>query len=519
MKPKHILLFDGSRLAIHTWKDGHVLSEDRFTADSGGLENFANWLGQQRGSLLYLLADVAEEGFQLDDIPWVQGGDRSALIKRRLGQYFYGTPLAVGLSLGRASDGRRDEKILLAALTHAEAFAPWIEAIHRARAILAGIWSVPLVLAECGPRWIRSSEPALLITHTAGGVRQSFFVDGKLRFSRLTPLATHSQNEIARVIGNESLNTWQYLVGQRQLRRGAVARVVVLASAAQVPGIRQHCPQHDELIYEFLDPAVIAQGEGLKSSPPGETADGLVAHVLAKKPPRLQFARSPDRHFYRLWQIRFALTSTATIIFAGSLLLALKNWSDSRTLAEKTATAETSIQLATQRYDALLASLPRIDVTPDNLRLLMRRLDELHQRSPGPEPLLAQLAQVLNDTPKVELMHLDWKIAPRPDSSGKVGAGGTPPLPAPTATAASGGAWSMLEVQAQLPLGLSGDLRAQKEIIDAFAERLKDPQTTVQIVSMPFDVESGKPLKSRSDGGDNRASGASRFTLLIARPL
>lgn len=516
MKPKHILLFDGNRLAIHTWKDGHVHPEGHFTADAGGFENFDNWLGQHHGNLLYLLADVAEEGFQLEDIPWVQGGDRIALIKRRLGQHFYGTPLAVGLSLGRASDGRRDEKMLLAALTHAEAFAPWIEAIHRARAILAGIWSIPLVLAECGPRWIKGSEPALLVTLTAGGVRQSFFADGKLRFSRLTPLATHSQNEMARVIGNESFNTWQYLVGQRQIRRGAVVRVVVLASAAQAPGIRQHCPQHDELVYEFLDLAAAAQDEGLKSSSPGDTADELIVHALAKKPPRLQFARSAERHFYRLWQIRFALTSAAAIILAGGLLFALKNWSDSRTLAEKAATAEAGRQLATQRYDVLLASLPRVDVTPDNLRLLMGRLDELQQYSPLLEPLLIQLANVLNDMPKIELVSLDWKIGPRPQTQQKVGAGATP---AAAAMAAAGGAWSVLEVQAQLPLGLSSSLRAQKEIIDAFAERLKNPQTTVQIVAMPFDVEPGKPLKSRIDGGDNRTSGAPQFTLQIARPL
>ncbi|PKO83468.1 MAG: hypothetical protein CVU17_07680 [Betaproteobacteria bacterium HGW-Betaproteobacteria-11] len=519
MKPRHILFFDGSRLAIHAWKDGRVHPEGHFAADAAGLENFDNWLGQHRGSLLYLLADVAEEGFQVEDIPWVQGGDRIALIKRRLGQHFYGTPLAVGLSLGRASEGRRDEKMLLAALTHAEAFAPWIEAIHRARAILAGIWSIPLVLAECGPRWIKSSDPALLVTLTAGGVRQTFFDAGKLRFSRLTPLATRSQNEMARVIGNESFNTWQYLVGQRQIRRGAAVRVIVLASAAQVSGIRQHCPQQEELAYEFLDLATTAQAEGLKSLQPADTADELIVHVLAKRPPRLQFARSKERHFYRLWQIRFALTSAAAIILAGGLLFALKNWSDSRTLAEQTATAEAGTKLATQRYAALLASLPKVDVTPDNLRLLTGLLDELQQQSPLLEPLLIQLASALNDMPRIELVSLDWKIGPRPQGPQKVGAGGTPPLPAIAATAASGGVWSVLEVQAQLPLGLSSDLRAQKEIIDAFAERLKDPQTTVQIIAMPFDVESAKPLKSHDETSGNRTSGAPRFTLQIARPL
>lgn len=513
MTQKHILFFDGSRVRVHAWKSGHVRLESEFLPDAAGLEAFDAWLAEHRGSLLYLLADVAEEGFQLEDIPWVRGKDRSALIKRRLGQYFYGTPLAVALSFGRTTEGRRDEKMLFAALTHADPFTPWLEAMRRTEAILAGIWSVPLVLAECGPRWVHESGPALLITLTAGGVRQTFFDAGKLRFSRLTQLATRSQGEIARVIGNESVNTWQYLVGQRQIRRGTTVRVIVLASTEQTPVIQQRCHNSDDLVFEFIDLAATAHSDGLKTPPGADTADDLIVHHLAAKPSRLQFARSSDRRFYRLWQLRFALTSVASIILAGGLLFAAKTWVDVYQLRQEITETESRTLLATQRYNTLLESLPKVNVTPDNLRALMGRLDELQKRSPGLEPLLTHLAQTLNETPKVELVRLEWKIAPRPDTLVKVGSGGTPPV------GTGGNAWTVLELQAQLPLSLGTDLRAQKEIIDAFTERLKNPQTTVQILAMPFDVESGKPLKSRSELNDSRSGTAPNFSLAIARPL
>jgi len=118
----------------------------------------------------------------------------------------------------------------------------------------------------------------------------------------------------------------------------------------------------------------------------------------------------------------------------------------------------------------------------------------------------------LNDTPKVTLLGLDWKIAPAIDVGQKVGAGDTAGNTGATA-------WTVLTLRAQLPPGLNADLRAQKNLIDAFAARLQNPQTTVQILAMPFDVESGKALKSLAEAGNERSGLAPQFSLLLARPL
>jgi len=126
MTAKRILLFEGSSLTAHEWSAGRIKAEGEFSQDPAGLEAFANYLKTHRSSLFYLLADIAEEGFQLEDLPYVQGRDRNALLQRRLSQYYYNTPLSTALSLGRATSGRRDEKLLFAALTRIESFAPWL---------------------------------------------------------------------------------------------------------------------------------------------------------------------------------------------------------------------------------------------------------------------------------------------------------------------------------------------------------------------------------------------------------
>ena len=531
MATKRILLFNGVRLTVHLWRGGQLSAEGEFPSDAAGFSAFATYLHQYRTSLFYWLADIAEENFQLEEIPYVHGRDRRALITRRLKQYFYGTPLTTALTRGRSSEGRRDEKVLFAALTRPEAINDWLDVIRQNNIILVGIYSVPLILAECAPRWLADEQPTLLISQTASGVRQSFFDRQKLQFSRLTPrtplsaLNIPSATDIARTIASESLKTYQYLVGQRQLKPNTPMQVAVLVTAEQKPAVQTHCQTQELLQFDFLDLETIAQRDKLKSSGDTLTTDQLLMHWLVTKPPAQQFSPPAERHFYRLWQIRLALTAVATIILASGLLFAIKTAVDTAHLEQEASIAQLQTALATRRYNALLASLPKTSITPDNLRALMNRYESLEKHTADPTPLLTHLSRALDDAPQIELVNLDWKIeaalnpamsnAQNILSASPNGAGDT----THTVDATGSGPWATLNIQAKLPLGLSTNMRAQKKLIDTFAHRLQDSQTSVQLLNMPFDIESGKSLKSMQEADDERNESAPVFSLIIARPL
>jgi hypothetical protein len=247
MATKRILLLDGAFLTAYYWSGGKLKVEGEFTHEPVRLEAFVAYLKQHRSSLFYLLADIAEEGFQLEDLPYVQGADRAALLQRRLGQYYYNTPLSTAISLGRAKEGRRDEKLLFVALTRIETLTPWLDALREAEAILAGVHSVPLVIAEWAPKLLSGSGPVLFVSLSRGGVRQTFFDQGKLHFSRLSQLATHSLDEIGRTCANDAAKIFQYLVAQRQIPRGAALRTMVLAHAGQIPALQDFCRDTGDL--------------------------------------------------------------------------------------------------------------------------------------------------------------------------------------------------------------------------------------------------------------------------------
>ena len=519
MAAKRILLLDGPFLTAHHWSAGRIKVEGEFSHEPAGLEALATYVKKHQSSLFYVLADTAEEGFQLEDLPYVQGADRAALLQRRLSQYYYNTPLSVAISLGRAKEGRRDEKLLFAALTRVETFAPWLETLREAEAILAGVYSVPLILAGCAPQLLGESGPVLFVSLTRGGVRQTFFDQGKLHFSRLSQLATQSLDEIGRTSANDAAKIFQYLVAQRQIPRGVALRTVVLAHPGQMPTLQDYCLNTNELQFEFIDLAANARQQGLKDIPVDSNADSLLIHCLATKTPAHQFAPATERRFHKLWQIRFALTSAAWIVLAACLLFAGKTSLNLYELGDSIQVTKALTETDTQRYNSILEGLPKISITPDNLRAVMGRLEALQKRAPAMEPLLQHLSLALNDTPRVELTRLAWKISDRleggqkPAEGTKPGAGAAPPGNAPA------GNWAVVEIQAQLPLGLVTDQRAQIELIESFATRLRDPQTDVKVLSRPFDIESDKPLKSAGGRSDAQLADVPKFSLRLARQM
>ncbi|MCX7161820.1 MAG: hypothetical protein NT083_02065 [Rhodocyclales bacterium] len=518
MSSKRILLLDGPALTAHCWSAGHVTLEGEFGQDAAGQEALAAYLKKHHSSLFYLLADIAEEGFQLEDVPYVQGGDRTALLQRRLSQYFYNTPLSAAISLGRAKTGRRDEKLLFAALTRIETFTPWLDALRDAETVLAGIYSVPLVLAGFAPQLLVGDGPVLFVSVTRGGVRQTFFDKGKLHFSRLSQLASHSTGEIGRTSAADSAKIFQYLVAQRQLPRGVALRTVVLAQAAQIPELKAFCRDTGELQFEFIDLGATARQQGLKDPLADSNADDLLIHCLATRTPAQQFAPDSGRRFYRLWQIRSVLTNAGWLVLAGCMLVAGKTGLNVYELRDATEATRILTATETQRYNGILDGLPKISLTPENLRALTGRFDALQKRSPAMEALLLQLSLALNDSPRIELNRLVWKLAERPDADDKAPENAKRPAdatqPAPPAGA---GNWAVIEIQAQLPLGLIADQRGQIELIERFAARLRDPKTDVRVLSRPFDIESDKPLKSLGEASEARSADVPKFSLRIAR--
>jgi len=522
MPQRRLLYLDANRLSAHRWQAGHLSAEESFPADSQGHELFLEYLAQHRKSNFYLLADVVEEGYQLDVVPHVQGRDRTALLKRKLDQFFYGTPLSLALTLGREKTGRRDDKMLFAALTRPQHFEPWLGALRSAECQLAGVYSLPLVAsAFFGARAAKlpaQSSQFLLVTLTRAGLRQTFFEDGQLRFSRLTPLAGDGLEESSRACAVESARIYQYLLGNRMIGRSATLTTLVLVHPSQTASFRASCHDSSEMRFEFLDLLAEAQRLGFKTllrDTQGSHCEALFLHLLARRTPRQQFADFSARRLYHLWQARFAINFGGAAILLACLAFSGYQMFQLERLRDQTEQVRRQTEIADRQYTAALKTLPAMPFSNQVLRALIARYDSLVKNSATLEPTYRRISEALQQSPRIEINRIDWQvgnIAEDPQTTANASSmKGSPGRP-------TGNLNVIADIYAELPVALKNDERTLKILIDTFVASLrKDETLQVRILSLPFDVESTKILKSTEE----TASGveAPKFSLRVAQKL
>jgi hypothetical protein len=507
MLERRILTLTTQNLRVCRWQRNEVLRELDFALDAQGQADFRQWLDQHRDTLFHLLVDLPDEGFHQETLPHVKGSDRKALLERKLNQRFFGSPYSLVRSLGREKQGRRDENFLFAALTRPQALEPWLLAMHDAHASLAGIHSPALILPEVLNKEAAGEPRLILITLGSGGLRQSYFEHGQLRFSRLKPLTTGGIEEAAVNIYGEAVRIYQYLVGQRLISRGNKVPVLCLADAAHFDLLRQACVDTMELSFSFSNLGEITRARQLQTVPTDSNIDGLLIHLLARRRSPAQFGNADTRLDYRRWRwrrlIHASTLATLTLAALFAVTAGVATWLNHIRVGDALLQSE----IAQQRYDKLVESLPAIPINPVQLRQLTEEWRRLQASSPDFADSLQPLSAALKDNPQIELQSLDWRLSGNPDSISGTSANATAPQN-----------WLVMDIEAQLPNSLGASRRAQNEAVEIFVAALKrDPNDNVRILQQPFDTDSTKSLKGSSEAYAGKES--LRFTVRYWRKL
>ncbi|MBK7237238.1 MAG: hypothetical protein IPI02_16950 [Sterolibacteriaceae bacterium] len=512
MAQQRILLIDSAQIEAWHAHAGRLTGEGHFPANDEGHAAFGRYVAANRASRFYLLADVVEEGFQYESMPAVSGGDRQALISRRLAQYFYGSPLTAALSLGRETTGRRDERMLFAALTRPALFEPWLAILREAEAQIAGLWSAPLLAPAVLERIAPQLKRALLVSVGRGGIRQTLVEAGKLRFSRLAPQAGSSASDLAAACEAESAKIHQYLIGQRIIPRGGVLPVLVLVPPEHLQAVGQHLRSTDELEFVATDLAQAARAIGLRDAPADSGAAALFAHTLLRNPPRAQFAPAEDLRFHRLGRARMALLALGAAAMIGCLAVAARQTLEAMTVRNQTELTVFQTQSDLARYQGLLAALPPLPARADALRGVIGRYRTLEASSASPLALYRDISRGLEVAPQVQLDRIDWSLADNADAAIESGARQTSAQAAGT----NASRFAVAVIAGHLELPADADPRAQLEAVNGFAAELrKNGELVVSVLRMPVDIESQRAL--RSDSGTR--SDVPRFSLRLARKI
>ncbi len=509
MKTRRLLYLSAHQMVAYQWHAGALTREAAFEATPGGLKEFSDYLALHAKSVFMLLSNVAEEGYQIDSIPFLRGADRQAILERKLGQLFFNAELTGELSLGFEKSQRKNERIMLAALTNTDFFLPWLECLLNAGAALSGLYSLPFLAPLLLKKIKRSEDQCLLLSVQDQSIRQSYLEQGELHFSRLTPLQNSSIGGIAQTFASEALKLQQYLASQRLVGRNQPITAHILAHPAAFKAIRSSCIDSGPLRFNLISLEDCATQTGLKSPLPDTHSEMLFLHLLATSPPRIQFAGEALRHDYHLRRIRSTLLGLGALTLLGCLAFSGKLLFENITLAEETQILQSEAALFRQRYEAMVKTLPPIPTSHDTLHRVIDRSIELNRHSISPGKLYSEISRALHAVPSVEIESIDWKasgIDPR-----------APGTPAGTTAATANDSETAL-VRGTIRFGEQATPRQLLAVFDQFVEALKSrPGIQVEILKRPFDIESAKPLK-----GDNAAFDEHRpraFDLQVSRRI
>ncbi len=209
---RRALLISSDKLAVYHWVNNNLGSSYLFDASPEGFEYFGHYLDEVFNDPIYVLLDTTAEEYRLDTIPHVFGADRRAIIERKQDRMFRGTPYRYAEIQGREKEGRRDNNVMFSAVTNPDTIQPWLKILEEHKVPVAGVVSVPLLLQNNADVIPDMSGNALVFSlQSMSGLRQSFFKNKFLKFSRLVKMPRYGTESYAPIITEELVKVRRYL--------------------------------------------------------------------------------------------------------------------------------------------------------------------------------------------------------------------------------------------------------------------------------------------------------------------
>ena len=539
---KHFLYLTNDKLIALIWRGGAIVERDVFNATDAELPEFKEYLARHREVPTFVVTDLIEEDFRIDTVPHLRGGDQEAILGRKLAQLYRASTLRHAIVQEREADGRRDDRVLYHAITNPDLVKPWLAALELAEVPLEGVFS-SAVLSVRLPRELNVFfAHTLLVTIVPDfGLRQTYFQNKHIKFSRLTPIIYDEGQSVGTLIAAETSRTWQYLDSLRFFAGGDTLEVCILVHARDREMIAEAIRTFPLLKYRFLDIEEVAAKIKLKPAPTTSHAEEVLVHLFARGGIENHFAEKEQRRFAQYRQARiglYGLTAGMLAVGAAGAGFNLYQASTQSAAIDQRSLLARAIQSEYQVLSKSMAGQTSGSDTVRDASTFFR--GQIRQQSPAPGGILKELALIWADFPEMRLLQTVW--APTED------AGYTPyyqPVPvvtsqairseiklapgAPPAVGDGGAAAGAFDADPPLPgvkyevlivdaavTRFRGDFRMANYDIERLVDRLnKVSGMKAEMVKPPIDTKPTAILRANTQTADD--AGEVRFTLKITR--
>ncbi len=510
---KRVLLIAAERAILYLFESGELSQAYIFGADEVGRSAFDRCMTELEAAPLSVIVDVVEEEYRQDTMPHVSGADRRSVLERKYARLFRSTPYHHALRQGRETTDRKDDRVLLTAITRPEVLTPWLEILNKHKVPLAGIYSLPILSEHLLKRIGAKGSNVLLISlQKASGLRQTFFRDGQLKISRLAhmprlgsvPFAAHLMGEV------EKLR--RYLNSLALISRDSPLSVYILSHGQLLHELEQHCRNNEQERFFLIDVDDAAQRLGLKQSGDSHYADLLYARLLVARTLPNHYARPEETQFFALHRARVALAVASVVLLLASAGWSGINFIEGVLFKEQALDAAQKADFYRERFEMARRKLPATPVEPREIKTAVDAISTLRQHKSSPEAALRLLGTALSASPEVQLDEINWRTQMQLDTRRARGAAA-----APTSAAEAGYAYYQVAELSGHLAPFAGDYRGAIGVIDGLVDRLRQRPgvVMVEVVQYPLDVRSDASVSGSTTTGTDSVVATFKMKFVI----
>ena len=529
-----VLLINDSGMQLYSWEHGRLAWQQAFRATPAELEDFGAALDAFSKFPAIVITDLIEESFRHDTVVHVSGGDRAAVLKRKLDFVFRTTTYRLAKVIERETTGRRDDRIVLSAVTKPDLIEIWVRVLLEKRFAVQSVTSVAHLLHDLTVIDKLDQQDFLLVINVeqGGNLRQTFIRKGTVMFSRLTPMQLRENTYIGADVLQETLQLRQYFERIQFVPYEAALRIQVY-SAFDDTFLQLEERSTETNRFEVIDVGPLLAGMNVELG--GQDLSPVhyfAAKVLAGRQPSNIYAPPTATKYQDLGKLSRAVwTSAAVVMLAGvgacavPALSILEQWKQRDAFA-----AQTRPLLA--EHDQLSARFPETPIPVREMQLLVETYDVIAKQVYSPIDTWNMIARALSGAEGLQLTAITWELVPR---TGDASADETAeearsrarrrPTEQEAALAAAGITGSVLQDRTAIKVQITGEAFSENSfreaqgqvnaLIDALA---LNPGVSVFASQMPTQVRTDISISTTVDNREVRGPFALELTLIPPNP-
>jgi hypothetical protein len=519
---KHILYFAGYKMVVMRWQHNAFTGVAEFDPDEKGYTAFERLITGEVKKPLKILVDIIEEDIRLETSPHLVGRDRMAMHQRLKNRYFRQYAHTYLYVQGRSNENRRNDVVFLSSLTNPKLLQPWLDILHKTKAPLEGIYSLPLVGESLLKSLGATKQNALVISQQVpSSIRQSYYADGKLKLSRLAP-ADDDSNSWYTVLRDETNRTVRYLENQHYVDTKKKLHIYVIAPGREHEGLNAELKSDTRKEFHFLDKDRLAYELGIKSMLPGQYSYWLYAQLLlAGRYRKVHYYTHTERKYFYHYEAAKWMWTTAIAVVAGLGLWSLILFLDGFGLESKRDSIIAETAKYQSLYEEIVADIAALNLNIGNVRDAVDAVNRIKQRS-GAMPLefMRIVSAGLGRHPRVEIKEFKWVST---DDSNHSFGEDKPALDRRIQTMVQLGRTSFNYEKVLLTAVVTNyqnNPRIAVEEAQRFANDLRNmaKDLEIEIIKMPFDVDPASRMVGQSFGQSiNGKSNDAEFSVVLIR--